>query len=274
MREKVFLIPKQFYRFLRDLWRSKELIVNLAKNDFKTRYSNNYLGILWAFVQPVATILIFWFVFEVGFKSAAVMNFPFILWLSAGIIPWFFVSDAIQTSSMSIIENSFLVKKVVFRVSTLPMVKIISALAIHLFFVVFLFGMFMCYGYMPTIYWIQFIYYAFAMFVFLLGLSWITASVMIFFRDLGQIISLGIQLGFWITPIFWNIDMLPEKYQVFMKLNPVYYLTDGYRQMMIHGHWFFERPQQTIYFWCVTIVIFVIGALMFRRLRPHFADVL
>ena len=265
---------KQFYRFFKDLWRSKELIINLAKNDFKTRYSNNYLGILWAFVQPVATILIFWFVFEVGFKTAAVMNFPFILWLSAGIIPWFFVSDAIQTGSMSIVENSFLVKKVVFRVSTLPIVKIISALVIHLFFVVFLFAMFMFYGYMPTVYWVQFVYYAFAMFVFLLGLSWITASIMIFFRDLGQIINLVLQLGFWITPIFWNIDMLPEKYQAIMKLNPVYYLTDGYRQMMIHGHWFFERPQQTIYFWFITLVMLVCGAIIFRKLKPHFADVL
>lgn len=271
---KIIVYSKHFYRFIRDLWHSKDLIISLAKNDFKTRYSNNYLGILWAFVQPVATILIFWFVFEVGFKSAAVMDFPFILWLSAGIIPWFFISDAIQSGSTSIMDSSFLVKKVVFRVSTLPMVKIISALFIHIFFVLFLFLMFIAYGYMPTIYWIQFIYYAFAMFVFLLGLSWITASIIIFFRDLGQIIALGIQLGFWITPIFWNVEMLPEKYQVFMKLNPVYYLTDGYRQMMIHGHWFFERPQQTIYFWCITLAIFVLGAIIFRKLRPHFADVL
>lgn len=133
---------KTFYRFLKDIYRSKRLLIDLAKNDFKSRYMNNYLGILWAFVQPMAMIAIFWFVFQVGFRAVPVDNFPFILWIMAGMLPWFFFAESLQSATQSILTNSFLVKKVVFRVSLLPIIQIGSALVIHLFFVLFLFGMF------------------------------------------------------------------------------------------------------------------------------------
>ena len=84
--------------------------MELTASDFKSRYLGSYLGLLWAFIQPVATILIFWFVFEVGFKAAPIGNFPFILWLIAGIIPWFFISDCLASSTVSVVENSYLVK--------------------------------------------------------------------------------------------------------------------------------------------------------------------
>ena len=146
---------KTFYRFLRDIYKSKRLLIDLEKNDFKTRYVNSNLGILWAFIQPTITILIFWFVFQVGFRAVPVENFPFILWLMAGMIPWFFFSESLQTSTQSILQNSFLVKKVVFRVSLLPIIQIISAFVIHIFFVLFLLAMFLYYGYMPSLYWLQ-----------------------------------------------------------------------------------------------------------------------
>ena len=129
---------KTFYRFLRDIFKSKRLLIDLAKNDFKSRYLGNYLGILWAFVQPTVMIIIFWFVFQVGFKSMPVDNFPFILWLMAGMVPWFFFAESLQSATNSILSNSFLVKKVVFRVSLLPIIQIISALAIHIFFILWI----------------------------------------------------------------------------------------------------------------------------------------
>jgi len=120
--------------FIQDLIKSRNLIFGLAKRDFKIRYLGSYLGIIWAFVQPMVTICIFWFVFQMGFKSGPVNDYPYILWLLSGMIPWFFVSESITGASTAIVDNSFLVKKVVFRVSILPLVKILSALFVHLFF--------------------------------------------------------------------------------------------------------------------------------------------
>lgn len=263
-----------FYRFLRDVVRNRRLLFELVKNDFKSRYLNNYLGVLWAFIQPTITVLIFWFVFQVGFKSAPVQDTPFVLWLIAGMIPWFFFSEGLSSATNAVIDNSFLVKKIVFRVSLLPMVKIASALVIHTFFILFMVGMFLYYGYMPTLYWFQIGYYLCATIVLLLGLSWITSSVVIFFRDLSQLIAMIIQFGFWLTPIFWMLKVVPEKYQWLFKLNPVYYITQGYRDTLINHKWFWEKPIETLQFWGISALFFVLGAIVFRKLRPHFADVL
>lgn len=265
---------KTFYRFLRDIYRSKRLLIDLAKNDFKSRYMGNYLGILWAFIQPSVMIGIFWFVFEVGFKSMPVDNFPFILWLMTGMIPWFFFAESLQSATQSVLSNSFLVKKVVFRVSLLPIIQIISSLTIHLFFVLCIFGIFLYYGYTPTLYWLQIPYYIFCTIVLVLGVSWLTSSIVVFFRDLSQIVSMIIQFGFWLTPVFWSMKILPEEYHEAFKCNPAYYLVEGYRDSFIYQTWFWERADLSIQFWIITLVLFFCGAVVFRKLRPHFADVL
>ena len=263
-----------FYLFSKDIYNSKRLLIDLAKNDFKSRYMGNYLGILWAFVQPLVTILIFWFVFQVGFKSMPVDNFPFILWLLAGMVPWFFFAESLQSATQSVLSNNFLVKKVVFRVSLLPIIQIISALTIHLFFILFMFGMFIYYGYTPSLYWLQIIYYLFSTIILVLGISWLTSSIVVFFRDLGQIVSMIVQFGFWLTPIFWSIKILPEKYHSILAYNTAYYLVEGYRDSLIYNVWFWEKQKMTLIYWLITTVLFIGGAVVFRKLRPHFADVL
>jgi lipopolysaccharide transport system permease protein/teichoic acid transport system permease protein len=265
---------KHFYFFLRDLISNRGILFELTKNDFKSRYLGSYLGLFWAFVHPTVTIVIFWFVFEVGFKSRPAENYPFVLWLIAGMIPWFFLSDSISSATTSITDKSYLVKKIVFRVGMLPIIKILSALIIHLFFVAVLFVMFGLYGYMPRLYTIQIFYYLVAAIVFTLGTSWVTSSLVVFLRDIGQIVGILLQFGFWLTPIFWSLKMLPERYRTLIKLNPAYYITEGYRDSLINDVWFWEHSTLTLYFWTVTGCIFVFGALLFKRLKPHFADVL
>jgi len=260
--------------FLKAIFRNRTLLWSLTKSGLKQRYTGNFLGIAWAFIQPTATILIFWFVFQVGFKSKPVQNFPFILWLVAGMFPWFFIADSLSNGTNSILSNSFLVKKVVFRVNLLPIVSLMSAMVIHLFFIFFMFAMFIYYGYPPQIYWLQVFYYVFATSVLLLGLSWITSSVVVFFRDMGQFISIIIQFGFWLTPIFWGIERVPAQYGWIIRLNPVVYIIEGYRNSMIYHKWFWQDMPMTIYFWICTLSLVGLGVFTFKKLRPHFADVL
>ena len=234
----------------------------------------NYLGILWAFVQPTAMIIVFWFVFQVGFKSKPVDDFPFILWLVTGTVPWLFFTESLQSATNAITKNSFLVKKVVFRVSLLPIIQIISAFIIHIFFIVFMFGMFIYYGFEPTIYWLQIPYYAGCIIILVLGLSWLTSSIVVFFKDLEQIIGMIIQFGFWFTPIIWSMKILPPEYHDMITYNPAYYIVEGYRDSLIYNTWFWERADLSIQFWIITLVFFFGGAVVFRKLRPHFADVL
>lgn len=264
----------RLFNFLKAIFQNRVLLWSLTKNDFKQRYLGNFLGIMWAFIQPTVMILIFWFVFQVGFKSQPVGDVPFILWLLAGMIPWFFFAEGLSSGTSSIVTNNFLVKKVVFRVSLLPIVSLMSALVIHLFFIFFMMAMFLYYGYSPELYWLQIPYYLFAMTVLLLGLSWLTSSAVVFFKDIGQFVAMIIQFGFWLTPIFWSMKMVPERYQWIIELNPMVYIIKGYRDSMINHQWFWQDLNMILYFWLVTGLMFILGGLTFKRLRPHFADVL
>jgi len=258
-----------------DLYNSRLLIWSLAKNDFKTKYAGSYLGIIWAFIQPVVTILVYWIVFEFGLRAGSpIANIPFVLWFAIGLVPWFFFSEAVLNATNCLFEYSYLVKKVVFKVSVLPIVKIISAFFVHLVFILFMIFLYILYGLYPTIYIIQLPYYVFCTFFIVLAISYATSAVVLFFKDLGQIINIFLQIGMWMTPIMWSYTIVPEKYQWIVKLNPMYYIVEGYRDTFINKIWFFENYFQTIYFWILILGLFVLGALIFKKLKPHFADML
>ena len=267
--KKILALPAELYQ-------NRKLVLSLAKNDFKTKYAGSYLGIVWAFIQPIVTILVYWFVFSVGLKAGTVSDYPFVLYLVSGIVPWFFFQDALNGVTNALIEYNYLVKKVVFKISILPIVKIISALFVHVFFVAFALILCACYGYTPSLYTLQIIYYSVCTFLFVLGLVYATSAIVIFFRDLTQIISIFLQVGVWLTPIMWDINMLsshPWLIKLF-KLNPMYYVVTGYRDSMLGHIGIWNHASWTIYFWVVTILLFGLGSVIFKRLKPHFADVL
>lgn len=247
----------------KELWDNRALIFKLAKNDFKTKYAGSYLGIIWAFIQPIVTIVMYWLVFEKGLKAGAQISkngisVPFVLWLSAGLVPWFFFSEALGSGTNALLEYSYLVKKVVFKISILPIIKILSALFVHVFFVAFVLILFACYGRLPDLYVLQVVYYSFCMFILVLALCYTTCSVVVFFRDLSQIINIVLQIGMWATPIMWPFasTVKNESLQFFFKLNPMFYVVNGYRDALIDKRWFFEMPGLTLYFWLVVVFFF------------------
>lgn len=275
--KKAVLLGSNWFR---DIWRSRRLILDLANKDFKGRYAASYLGTIWAFVQPIVTILIYVFVFQLGMKATppeGAGDIPYSLWLTIGIVPWFFFQDALMSATNSLMEFSYLVKKIVFKISVLPIVKIISAFYVHIFFAFLLVVLSAIFGYMPHIYMLQAVYYTGAATVLVLGLSYITASTVVFFRDLSQIISILLQFGMWLTPIMWNMGTMGienELVQRMFKLNPMYYIVNGYRDSFINKVWFWEHQGWTIYFWMVTLGVCALGTLTFKKLEKHFADVL
>ncbi len=267
------------FSLVRELWQSRQLIWKLAANDFKKRYAGSYLGKIWAFIQPVVTVLMYWIVFDKVFQTRAQLvasgvEVPYVLYLTAGLVPWFFFSEALSGGTSAMLEYTYLVKKVVFKISILPLIKVIAASFTHLFFAGVLLVIASCYGYFPTFYTIQVLYYTICLFVLVLGICFMTSAVVVFFKDLQQIISIGLQLGMWATPILWDMNMLSPTMQKVMGINPLVYVVEGYRNAVYGNKWFFEDVAGTIYFWTVTILLFVLGAFVFKRLKVHFADVL
>ena len=270
-----------FLEIPREIITSRQLVFRLAKNDFKTKFAGSYLGIIWAFVQPIVTVFVYWFVFQkalnVGTQSTkAGIDAPYVLWLIAGLVPWFYFSDFLSNGTTVLLEYSYLVKKVVFNISILPVVKTISNLFVHLFFIGFTLVMYACYGYFPTAYTIQMLYYTFCMMVLATALVYLTSAIAPLFRDLAQIVGIILQVGVWFTPIMWNIDAmtLSDKVIFILRLNPMFYIVQGYRDSLLNRVWFWEHPGETAYFWIFTLVFILIGNHVFRKLRVHFADVM
>jgi len=273
--DKITVLPKELYQNRRLIWK-------LSKNDFRKRYAGSYMGALWALAQPVVTVVMYWFVFDRIFGQKGQMlaggaRLPYVLFLTAGLVPWFFFTEALTSGTTALLEYNYLVKKVVFKISILPIVKVIAALFIHLFFVAVMLILAAVYGIYPTVYTVQLLYYSFCLFILVLALCYSTCAIVVFFRDLAQIINILIQVGMWATPILWNMDdVLKDNpmMQTIIKINPLVYIVNGYRSALCEKQWFFEDFYSTMYFWIITVVLFGIGAMIFKRLKVHFADVL
>ena len=227
-----------------DFWRNRRLIWKLSKNDFKTRYAGSYFGVVWAMVQPVVIVLVYWFVFQIGLNNATAE-------LKQG-------------------------KKVVFNINILPLVKTMAALFIHAFFVVFMVLLFALYGYYPGLHTLKVIYFSAALMIFVTGVCMLTSALVVFFRDLSQIINIFLQVGIWMTPIMWSLEDLLVKYPFLavLKLNPLCYIVYGYRGALFQTDSIGGLGWMNVYFWAVTVLVWAVGSSVFRKLKVHFADVL
>ena len=260
--------------FLLDLYKSRSLILELAKRDYRLQNQGSYLGLVWNYLQPLLFILVMYSIFTLGFRSGKAQDMPFSIYLVSGMVLWLYFSTNLSAITGVIKSHSYLVKKVDFRLSILPIVKIISSLMPHLVLFAIAAGMAVYQGFHPGWHTLQFIYYFFCMAALLLGVGWLTASTSIFVKDVSNIVAVITQFGFWLTPIFWQIQNMPERIQWILKLNPAYYLVTGYRDAVTGSAYFWQRPKEAAVFWAVTLVFLIVGIVVFKRLKPHFAEVI
>lgn len=272
--KEYFAIKINHHERLRRKYHVIEQICSLAIGDFKSRFSGSYLGVFWGIIQPFSTILLFWFVFQVGFRSQPIENVPFILWLSAGMIPWNYFYDSWFGGTNSFTGYNYIVKKVVFDVRVLPVVKALSSALLNAIFNLILLVIYCIYSEFPGIHILDMIYFSICIFMYTLGLSYITATLNVFIKDIGQFLGIILQFIMWMTPMMWQYTMIPDKYSWFYKLNPLHYIINGYRESLIYGYWFFHHKMQMIWFWTVTLIVVFSGYKLMNKLKIHFADVL
>jgi len=272
-RLKRFMI-RDFLNFLKLLVHQKDLIVSLAKREVATQYTGSLLGFAWTFLHPMMLTFVFWAIFSIGFRVQPEKDVPFVVWLIAGMSAWFVFADIVNGSTGVILSNVHLIKKTLFHAHILPVVKVASCLFTHSVFLLVLVGLIVLQKMPFSLYYFQFLYYLFGLCVLGLGLGWTVSALNVFIRDVGQITRVLLQMGFWSTPILWDLGMMPPGIQTLLKLNPLFYIVQGYRESFIYFRPFWIHPRQTLYFWAFSIGIFVIGALIFKKLKPQFADVL
>jgi len=273
MKAQIATLLEGFNGFLVTLVRRRSLILEMAKREIATQYTGSLLGFFWTFINPLIMIFILWLVFGLGFRTVPKGNVPYVIWLTAGMSMWNTFQEVVLGTTGVIVGNAHLVKKMRFPLSILPVVKLVGSTITHGVFLLVLIGLILLYRLPFSLYWFQVLYYFFAMSVLALGIGWIVSSVNVFIRDMNQIVRIMLQIGFWVTPIFWDLSIMSEKLQWILRLNPVFYVINGYRDSFIYYVPFWLHWRMTIYFWGLTGIIFVLGAFIFLRLRPHFADV-
>ncbi len=263
-----------FFNFLNLILEKRSLIVSMARREITTQYVGSLLGFVWTFIHPMVMVCVFWFVFSVGFKSKPMGDVPFVVWLTAGMAPWFMFADVVLGSVGMIVANGHLIKKTLFPSQILPVIKLISGSVTHAIFLTVLLVL-IIFQQMPiSFFYLQVFYYYICLIVLILGVSWAVSALNVFIRDIGQVVGVVVQVGFWATPIFWDINMMPAKIQFFLKLNPMYYIVQGYRDTFISFKPFWHNLDLTLYFWFCTITIFLAGASIFKKLKVQFADTL
>ena len=170
---------RELISLFRELIGKRKLVTELAKADFRKRFVGSYFGIVWMFIQPMVTIAIYAFIFgEHGMKNAPpVPGATYVIWLTPGIIPWFYFSEILNTGTNCLQEYHYLVKKVVFQVEMLPVIKLISCFLVHACFLIIMAGLYLIDGRMPSATWIQVLYYSFAASMLGLALTYFTSAV-------------------------------------------------------------------------------------------------
>lgn len=249
-------------------------LMQFAVDDFKTKYTGSILGIAWAFLQPMITIVLYWFVFQLGFRTQSVGDYPFILWLMSGLVPWFFMSESVINATACLADYSYLVKKVLFNIKILPLAKVVSVVFVQLALIVFAIICFAIGGYVPTVNYLKLAIYLLYMVILTAGLSYITATLYVFFKDTIQIVSILTQVVFWLTPIVWSMESMPPIVQRILIFNPVYYVVMGYRSSFLNQSILNIGLPMLLYYWAVALLILWIGIKLFMRCKDHFADVL
>ena len=143
---------KDIIALIKSTIEKRNLIIDLAKSDFKRRFVGSYFGVAWMFVQPIVTVLIYFLVFQMGFKSTPpIPDTPYVLWLIPAIVPWFYFSEILTTGTNCLKEYDYLVKKVVFNVEILPVIKLVSSAIVHVIFILIMIAMFLLQGRLPML---------------------------------------------------------------------------------------------------------------------------
>ncbi|MDO4615469.1 MAG: ABC transporter permease [Lachnospiraceae bacterium] len=251
--------------------RSLRTLILLSRNDLRSRYAGSALGIVWAYAAPLMTLLIFWWIFECGYRNPPVKQVPYILWFACGYIPWIYFSDACLSGTACLQEYSFLVKKMYFPVWQLPFVRLLSCLKVHSFFIFILILSAIFAGLSPRASWLLLIYSDLSLSALAFSLMQIFALVTVRFRDMLSLINVLLQIGFWASPILWEPEAIPDlRIRYLLKLNPMCYLIGCFRSALLGTEGISVR--ESVRFWLLTVILFLYGRRLYQRLAPVLAD--
>lgn len=252
---------------VKDLYKYRELLKTNIKKDVGGKYKNSFLGVLWSFISPLLQIAVYALVFQVILKSD-IENYT--VYLCCGLIPWQYFSAVILRGAACIIDNGNIIKKVYFPREILPISVVTSEGVNFLISTIIILGfvIFGGIGLSVNILW-YFVIIA-IQYIVSIGFSFIVSSFSVYFRDLLHLLGIIIQLLFYATPIVYSVNNVPENLQWLIKINPMSYLIEAYRNI------FYNKappdPKGLLIALAMGIALCIVGYIVFEKLEKRFAE--
>ena len=256
-------------------WTNRKRLFRLANYELKAKNNGTIFGFFWNFFNPALQIIVYWFVFSIGLQVHPPKGeYPYLVWMIVGIIPWFYISEALTTGAMSIYGYSGVLKRVYLPLAIVPVKTVLSGFIGHLWSMLVVFVVMFIYKapVNPMVY--QLPYYMFAMVFFLIGWGLLASAITVVFKDFQKILSAVIRFLFYISPIVWSQENLPENLQGILRYNPFAYILEGYRNCVLYGHSLTETLWEGLYFWSVSVLLFLFGASVHMKFRKKFMDLI
>ncbi|MBR2674877.1 MAG: ABC transporter permease [Mogibacterium sp.] len=251
-------------------------IMMLAKSDLIATYRGAALGWAWAFVKPIIHLAVFWFAFTVGLRHGKPVNgFPYLLWLMAGFLPWFYMRDMITGGASCIRKYKHLVTKIKFPISIIPTFTSISNFAVHIAITTVTIIVFCLFGKFPDIYYLQIPFYMLLMFVFYEAWSLFAGMLSSVSVDFLNLVKSFVQALFWMSGVIYNVDKIHNPtVRVILKFNPITVISGGYRKAFIYKEWFWEDKVELLGYTTTFTVVFLLALWAYSKLRKEIPDVL
>lgn len=254
--------------FFKDLYEYRELLKTSISKDVRGKYKNSILGVMWSFLNPLLQIAVYALVFPLLMRGGGIENYT--VFICCGLIPWTFFSTAISRTSFTIIENGNIVKKVYFPREILPLSLVTSETVNFLITSLIMIAFTIANGLGITKYILLFPVILVIQYILQLGISLILSSVTVYFRDLQHFIGVLLQLFFYATPIVYSVETIPANYQWILKLNPMTYIIEGYRDILYNQC--MPNLKMLGIILLIGIVGTVIGYIIFNKLQKRFAE--
>ncbi len=252
-------------------------VLKLSVADLKKTYTGSAMGWAWAIIKPLVTIFVYWFAIAIGLRGGGdTGDVPYIIWLVAGILPWFYMGEAITGGTVCIRRYSYLVTKMKYPVETIPTFTNLSKLYVNLVITVIVVVIFAIFGYFPPIQIIQLPLYIILMFMFFNAWSLFAGLVSAMSNDFANLVKSFNIAVFWLSGILWNIENVADNELLYtlMMLNPVTFICYGFRNSLVYGVWFTEQPKRLLYFLIWYVVLGFLSLWAYKKLRKEIPDVL
>jgi lipopolysaccharide transport system permease protein len=253
----------------------RQAIQIFVNRDIRGRYINSALGLWWAVIQPLALLALYTFVFSSVMSirlSASGTTSEFALYAFCGLLPWLAVADALTRSSSILLDQTPLIKKVVFPTEILPIHLVLSALIVEIVGLVVFLVVVMIGGRLPGWSLLTLPLVMAVQFLFMTGIAWLLSTLALYLRDVRQVVGLVLTLWMFLTPIVYPASLVPARFQWVLDINPMTAIVDAYRAALLDDRMPALLP--LVLFTVVAVTVFVAGYWVFMRSKPTFADLL